>query len=153
MLKMSNKKLLIDRVNSIVTSRFNGNWNEFGRFIGLSQSTLQNIKAGGAVNVNTAIRISGKLGLSLEWLLANIGPMYREERGRKLVIDASVPLEAFPKEQILVWIEVIWPDLTPQQRAWFHEQFRRAFPEFGAWLDAYVPSAPQPDTTAQANTP
>lgn len=123
-----------DRVFLLVNTRFDGNWAEFSRFLELSASTLQGIKSGANVSANTAIRIADKLGVSLDWLLAGIGPVYREELRNRMLIDASVPTADLPKEQIRVWIESLWHELPHLQRMWFCEQFRRSFPEFDAWL-------------------
>lgn len=104
---------------------------------------MQHVKVGKSISINTAIRISNKLGLSLDWLLTGNEPMYRDGEARKrLMIDANIPLEDLPKEQIIVWLEHTWPRFTPQQKVWFHEQFKRVFPEFGAWLVTHRTSTP-----------
>jgi len=139
---MSNNKLT-PRLQLIVETRFNGNWAELARFLDLKASTLQHVKGGKSISINTAIRISNRLGLSLDWLLTGNEPMYRDGQERKrLMIDANIPLEDLPKEQIVVWLEHTWPRFTPQQKVWFHEQFKRAFPEFDAWLVTHRTSAP-----------
>ena len=87
--------------------------------------------------------MSNRLDLSLDWLLTGNEPMYRDGRERKrLVIDANIPPEDLPKEQIIVWLEHVWAGFSAPQKAWFHEQFKRAFPEFDAWLADHRTSTP-----------
>ena len=132
---MSNSKLS-GRIKIIVDSRYGGNWNDFATAMEISASTQQNIKSGKNVSITTATRIADRLGLSLDWLLAGIGPMYRLKSGLRMVVDANISSEEFLKEQLIVWLETVWPDLTHQQRVWVHEQIRHALPEFNAWLSA-----------------
>jgi len=139
---MSNNKLT-PRLQLIIDTRFDGNWAEFARFLDLNASTLQHVKGGKSISINTAIRISNRLGLSLDWLLTGNEPMYRDgQERRKLMIEAGIPIEDLPKEQIIVWLEHVWTGFTVQQKVWFHEQFKRAFPEFDAWLASHRTSTP-----------
>jgi len=70
-----------------IKARFGYNTSELARIIGLNQQTLQRIESGQTTNINVeiAVALREKCGVSYSWFLSGEGPMLESENDQPTI--------------------------------------------------------------------
>ena len=110
-------KEIADRLQSLVDSKYGGNWAEIARLSKLTPSTLQPIKQGKDARGSTLLRISEALGISLDWLIAGEEEMYRGESGA--LRSANAPYSDLPD-----WLEIWLETASDKEMTWLEIQIK-----------------------------
>lgn len=80
-------------------------------------------------------RISMATDIDMNWLLTGRGSPWRLCVQEDRAVYRSDPAVDPRLLQVRLWVAIWWEFAGEAERAWFMVQMRRAFPEFGEWLD------------------
>lgn len=98
---MGTSDLILDRLKQVLPCRDD---TSLALRLGVAKSTLSNWRSRDSFPYTIAVQLAGELGLSLDWVLAGVGPPYRCQKEELAVAEqqAAYNVELTPRQQNLL---------------------------------------------------
>ncbi|MCG6552931.1 MAG: helix-turn-helix domain containing protein [Candidatus Magnetominusculus sp. LBB02] len=118
---------------------------DIARSLDVTPQSFSTFKKQSKIPPDLLIRYCLINNISIDWLLTGEAKGCQEDNRTRLPYGyrREIPYDEIDKVRMQRYLDCCWKNADEEERTWLKVQFRKAFPEYIAWLEEHKYDAPE----------